>query len=219
MSSFHYILRYNEKDVVKERMQSVKIKRFLFYVIGLFVLTAGITLTIKSDIGAGAWDALNVGLSEKIGFTVGTWVILVGVILIIVNALLMKAWPDFFALITIIVTGLFIDFWLITLFSNWTITDVFFAYAVFIIGMIFIGLGIAIYLQAKFAVIPIDGLMLAIHHRTGLSIRTSKTAGELIALLAALLLGGPIGVGTIAITFGIGPLVQFFYPTFEKMNA
>ncbi|MFP3338738.1 hypothetical protein R0J91_12205, partial [Micrococcus sp. SIMBA_131] len=68
----------------------MKMKRFLFYVVGLFVLTAGITLTIKSDIGAGAWDALNVGLSETIGFTVGSWVIIVGMILIIVNAILMR---------------------------------------------------------------------------------------------------------------------------------
>lgn len=194
-------------------------KRFLFYVIGLFILTAGVTLTIKSDIGAGAWDALNVGLSDTFGLTVGSWVIIVGIILIIINAFLMKAWPDFLALITIVVTGLFIDFWLITVFENWQIQDVFVAYAVFVAGMILIALGIAIYLQAKFAVIPIDGLMLAIHSKTGLSIRTSKTVGELLALLAAVLFSGPIGVGTIIITFGIGPLVQFFYPTFEKMNA
>ncbi len=200
-------------------MQQVKLKRFMFYVIGLLVLTAGITLTIKSDIGAGAWDALNVGLSETIGLTVGSWVIIVGIVLIIINALLMKAWPDFFALITIFVTGLLIDFWLIAIFDNWTIEGIFLAYTVFIVGMILIGLGIAIYMQAKFAVIPIDGLMLAIHHRTGLTIRTSKTIGELMALLAAVLLGGPIGIGTLFITFGIGPLVQFFYPTFEKMNA
>ncbi|MGB8000141.1 MAG: membrane protein [Anaerobacillus sp.] len=197
----------------------MKLKRFMFYVIGLLVLTAGITLTIKSDIGAGAWDALNVGLSETIGLTVGSWVIIVGIVLIIINALLMKAWPDFFALITIFVTGLLIDFWLIAIFDNWTIEGIFLAYTVFIVGMILIGLGIAIYMQAKFAVIPIDGLMLAIHHRTGLTIRTSKTIGELMALLAAVLLGGPIGIGTLFITFGIGPLVQFFYPTFEKMNA
>ncbi|MDQ0484108.1 YczE/YyaS/YitT family protein [Guptibacillus hwajinpoensis] len=194
-------------------------KRFLFYVIGLFILTAGVTFTIKSDIGAGAWDALNVGLSDTFGLTVGSWVIIVGIILIIINAFLMKAWPDFLALITIVVTGAFIDFWLITVFKNWQIQDVFMAYAVFVAGVILIALGIAIYLQAKFAVIPIDGLMLAIHSKTGLSIRTSKTVGELLALLAALLFSGPIGVGTIIITFGIGPLVQFFYPTFEKMNA
>ncbi|TKD68325.1 YczE/YyaS/YitT family protein [Pseudalkalibacillus hwajinpoensis] len=194
-------------------------KRFSFYVIGLFILTAGVTLTIKSDIGAGAWDALNVGLSHTIGFTVGSWVIIVGIILIIVNAFLMKAWPDFLALITIIVTGVFVDFWLITVFESWQIQDVFVAYAVFAAGMILIALGISIYLQAKFAVIPIDGLMLAIHRKTGLSIRTSKTVGELLALLAAVLFSGPIGIGTIIITFGIGPLVQFFYPTFEKMNA
>ncbi|MGA9288271.1 MAG: membrane protein, partial [Anaerobacillus sp.] len=131
----------------------MKLKRFMFYVIGLLVLTAGITLTIKSDIGAGAWDALNVGLSETIGLTVGSWVIIVGIVLIIINALLMKAWPDFFALITIFVTGLLIDFWLIAIFDNLIIGGIFIAYIVFIVGMVLIGLGIAIYMQAKFAVI------------------------------------------------------------------
>lgn len=191
----------------------------MFYVIGLLVLTSGVSLTIKSQFGAGAWDALNVGLSESIGLTVGSWVAIVGVILIFINAALMKAKPDFLALITIFVTGLYVDFWLITVFGNWTVQGGAMSLVVFALGMMLISIGVAIYLQANFAVIPIDGLMLAIHHRTGMSFRTSKTIGEVLALIAAFVFSGPIGIGTLLITFGIGPLVQFFYPTFKKLSA
>jgi uncharacterized membrane protein YczE len=35
---------------------------------------------------------------------------------------------------------------------------------------------------------------------------------EVAALVVGLLLGGTVGVGTLAFTFGIGPLVQVFLP-------
>lgn len=40
----------------------------------------------------------------------------------------------------------------------------------------------------------------------------AKTIGEVGALLLALLFAGPIGLGTIIITFAIGPLIQLCNP-------
>ena len=37
-------------------------------------------------------------------------------------------------------------------------------------------------------------------------------------LVVGLLLGGTIGIGTVAFTFGIGPLVQFFLPRLRLRN-
>jgi uncharacterized protein len=45
----------------------------------------------------------------------------------------------------------------------------------------------------------------------------AKTIGEIIALIPAILLQGPIGIGTIIITFTIGPFVQLCFPYFEKL--
>ena len=42
--------------------------------------------------------------------------------------------------------------------------------------------------------------------------RIARTSIEAVVLVAGLLLGGSIGIGTVAFTFGIGPLVQFFLP-------
>lgn len=192
----------------------LKTARILSYIFGLIILSFGITLTIKSQIGTGAWDALNVGLARII-FTVGTWVILVGIILIIINAILLKKRPDFYALITIVIVGLNIDFWLFILNpldpKTWLMK-----FIIFSVGLVLLAFGITVYLQAKFAPVPIDNLMIAIHTRFGVSISVAKTIGELIALTFAFIFKGPIGIGTILVTLLIGPIIHFFYPRVEK---
>ncbi|MCA1032614.1 DUF6198 family protein [Bacillus timonensis] len=193
------------------------IRRSLFFVIGLFIISFGVGLTIKADLGAGAWDALNVGLSNTIGLTVGSWVIIVGVILIFVNAVLLKKKPEYLAVITIFLVGMFIDFWLLLIMKNLDPDQFIVKLVLFAVGLLFLAMGIAIYLQAKFPLIPIDNFMIAIRERLHVSLGMAKTIGELTALLLAFLFNGPIGLGTILVTFLIGPIIQFFFPYFERL--
>src|SRR3989337_2588400 len=90
------------------RMASWK-KRLIIYLLGLVTLALGIALAIRAGIGTGAWDALNVGLERHLGLTVGSWVILVGLIMVLINAVLTKSKPEFTALITVFVIGPFVD--------------------------------------------------------------------------------------------------------------
>jgi uncharacterized membrane protein YczE len=64
------------------------------------------------------------------------------------------------------------------------------------------------YLQTNFAANPIDQLMISLNERFQLSYMTAKTIGEVSALIFAFALQGPIGIGTIIITFFIGPIIQ-----------
>jgi len=191
--------------------------RFLFFIIGLFIMTFGVCLTIKADLGAGAWDALNVALTEKIGFTIGTWVMAAGALLIIVNAILFKKRPDILAVITFVFIGFLIDFWMNIGFDAWQVEQFFVKLIALILGIAIIGFGASIYLQAKFPLNPIDNFMMAIKARLRVNLMAAKTIGELIALIPAYFLDGPIGVGTIIITFAVGPFIQLFFPSFEKL--
>jgi uncharacterized membrane protein YczE len=193
------------------------IYRFLFYIVGLFFISFGVTLTIKADLGTGAWDALNVGLYKTIGFTVGTWVIIVGLVLIVINALLLKRFPEFLAIVTITITGFFIDFWLEFIFKHWSPSGLGLRFFLLLLGLMIISVGIAIYLQAKFPLIPIDQFMMALKEKLRITLMTAKTIGELLALILAFFFHGPIGIGTIVITILIGPFIQFFFPKFERL--
>ncbi|WHY78742.1 membrane protein [Neobacillus sp. WH10] len=192
--------------------------RLLFFIIGLSIMTFGVCMTIEAaDIGVGAWDALNVVLTEKVGLSVGKWVMIDGAVLVMVNSLLLKSRPDLLSLLTIIFIGSLVDFWLITVFDLFSMEQFIAKLGMLLVGILIIGFGAAIYLQAKFPQSPIDNFMLAIKERLHVNLMTAKTLGEITALVPAFFLKGPISYGTIIITFTVGPAIQLFFPYFEKL--
>lgn len=200
--------------IMKDLMYSI-----MFYVLGMLTLSFGITMLILSNLGVGAWDALFVGLSNIFGMTVGTWIFLVGIVLIIINKFLLQSKFDYSAVITIFLIGLFIDFWLLVVFDGVMITEMTARIGLLGLGILGMGAGIGMYLQLDFARNPIDNLMMAVHYRTGLSLAVSKSGLEILIMIIAFLIGGPIGIGTVIVAFGIGPLVQFFFKRTAKVKA
>jgi hypothetical protein len=71
------------------------------------------------------------------------------------------------------------------------------------------------YIGARFGPGPRDGLMTGIVRRwPRLSIRVVRTGIEVLVLGTGFLLGGTVGVGTVAYALAIGPLAQLFLPFF-----
>jgi len=185
------------------------VRRVLFFIAGIFILTLGVSLTIKTGLGAGAWDALSVGESKTFGLSVGKWVIINGIILLFVNAFLQKKRPQWLAIITFTLIGQCIDFWLYVIFEDISFSSYFIRICTLIIGMLLLALGVATYLQPKFPTNPIDNLMISLHKRFGISLGVAKTIGEVFAFVLAFLLHGSIGMGTVIITLFIGPIIQW----------
>ena len=52
------------------------IKRYIIFLIGILVMTLGVSLTVKSEVGAGAYDSINFGLANlfKISVSIAIWV-------------------------------------------------------------------------------------------------------------------------------------------------
>jgi len=190
--------------------------KFVFYVIGILVLTLGIALTIQSDLGTSPFDALLVGLSENVGLTVGSWEIIAALMLICCNALLSKRRPEILGLLTAIITGFGIDLWLFLL-QGWPGPELGPGqWVCFAFGLIVIGLGTATYLHTNFAPIPVDRLTLIIRGLTKTNLFFARTLVYLAFLLVAVLLKGPIGIGTIlTVCFG-GLILNFFMPIIRK---
>lgn len=190
--------------------------KYLFYVLGILLLTLGISLTIQSNFGTSPFDALLVGLSKKVGLTVGSWEIAIAIVLIFLNSLLKRKRPEFLGLITSVITGFGIDMWLFLLNDfitpeRWSSKFVFFG-----LGLIVIGLGSAIYLQTNFAPIPVDHLMLIIQELTGMSMMFSKTLIYLLFMTMAFIFNGPIGIGTLLTVCAGGPILNYFLPLVTK---
>ncbi len=198
-------------------MKSLSRKKYIFYGLGILILTLGISITIQSDLGTSPFDALLVGLSIKVGLTVGSWEIIIAFIMIFCNSFLKKQRPEFLGLQTALITGLGKDIWLFLL-HHLIRPELWFSKLFCLgIGLIFIGLGTAIYLHTNFAPIPVDRLMLIIRDLTRMNILFSRTLIYLLFLMMAIIFNGPIGIGTLLTVCLGGPILNYFIPFIEKV--
>ncbi|MGM0749419.1 YczE/YyaS/YitT family protein [Bacillus atrophaeus] len=191
--------------------------KYTFYVLGILILTLGISFTIQSDLGTSPFDAVVVGLSKNVGLTVGSWEIIIAFILICCNSFLKRQRPEILGLLTAFITGIGIDMWLFLL-HNLLTPDLWYSKVIcFGIGLVVIGLGTATYLHTNFAPIPVDRLTLIIKELTRTNIFFSRTFIYLLFLIVAIILNGPIGVGTLLTVCLGGLILNSFMPFTEKI--
>ncbi|MBT2695854.1 YitT family protein, partial [Bacillus sp. ISL-40] len=87
----------------------------------------------------------------------------------------------------------------------------------FIIGLVVIGFGTAIYLHTNFAPIPVDRLTLIIQELTRTNIFLSRTFVYLVFLIMAMIFNGPIGIGTLLTVCLGGIILNYFMPLTKKV--
>nr|WP_242522368.1 YitT family protein [Bacillus velezensis] len=176
------------------------------------ILTFGISVTIQSDLGTSPFDALIVGLSVHAGLTVGSWEIIIAFLLICCNSMLKRQRPEFSGMITAFITGIGIDMWLFFLHRVITPELWYGKAGCFAIGLVVIGIGTATYLHTNFAPIPVDRLTLIVRDLTGRSIFFSRTFIYFIFFILAVMLKGPVGIGTLLTVCLGGIILHFFMP-------
>nr|WP_206761717.1 MULTISPECIES: YitT family protein [Bacillus amyloliquefaciens group] len=176
------------------------------------ILTFGISVTIQSDLGTSPFDALIVGLSVHAGLTVGSWEIIIAFLLICCNSMLKRQRPEFSGMMTAFITGIGIDMWLFFLHRVITPELWYGKAGCFAIGLVVIGIGTATYLHTNFAPIPVDRLTLIVRDLTGRSIFFSRTVIYFIFFILAVMLKGPVGIGTLLTVCLGGVILHFFMP-------
>ena len=184
--------------------------KVIFYLVGLCIMGLGIALNAISNFGAGPWDAVNIGLSYHINLSVGTCMNLVAIFNLIIGGILNKEFPKITPLITSIVLGIFIDLGFL-IFQNISANTSSMEFILFLISLPIISTGISIYLVSNLPNTPLDYFMLAIKSKFNLSLMTGKIVSESSGLVIGLLLGGPIGLGSLIIVFAIGPMMQVLH--------
>jgi len=196
-------------------MKQAFFTRCLFFLTGILLLSLGITLTIKGQIfGVGSWDVLHIGLTKSMGLTIGTWSILIGLAILAFDMVVTKRFPLPGTFIDMFLAGIFIDifnYWLPDIDGFWMQL---FSY---VSGLVLLGWGCGMYMVANLGIGPRDTLMLLMVHKLGWSVTRSRTTMEVTVAILGFLLGGPIGIGTALMAFGLGPIVQFALTFNEKL--
>ncbi|MFB4163796.1 YitT family protein [Alteribacillus sp. JSM 102045] len=188
--------------------------RWLIFIAGLMIMSFGIAMMIRAELGSAPWDVLHIGLQSQLGLTVGTWSIIIGIFIIGTTSLLLKELPQAGGIVNMVLVGVFIDIFLFLL----STPDLFFMKLLMLLtGIIIIGYGIGIYIAPECGAGPRDSLMIALQEKTGWKVSRVRGIMEITVLTAGWLLGGPVFLGTILFCFGIGQVVGFALPQCRKL--
>ena len=187
------------------------VRRLVQLYLGLTLYGLSMALMIRSHLGLDPWDVFHQGLSELTGLSFGTVTIGVGALVLLLWIPLRQR-PGLGTVSNVVVIGLVVDATLALLPTGGPFSV---RIAMLITGIVANGAATALYLGARLGPGPRDGLMTGyVARRPGLSIRLVRTVIEVTVLALGALLGGTVGVGTVAYALAIGPLAQFFIPLF-----
>lgn len=184
-------------------------QRSLFFLSGLLFISLGINITISSGFGVGGWDAADIGMVKHFGMSIGFWLNIFSCLYLLISAVLVKERIKLECFLTSFILGVGIDLWNL-FFSQIHIKFPLFQFFLFLLGITCTSIGAGLYLVSNFPVNPIDHMMVCITKRFHISITLSKYIVEGSGMLLGLLLGGPVGIGTILMILIFGPMIQFF---------
>jgi uncharacterized membrane protein YczE len=178
--------------------------------VGLLLYGCASSLLVLSRLGLDPWDVFHQGLSRTFGLAIGTWTILVGVI-VLLAWIPLRQLPGIGTISNVILVGAVMNVILGHVGAphalGWRI-------ACLVVGVFSCGVATGLYIGAGLGPGPRDGVMTGLAAR-GHSIRVVRTGLEVAVLVAGWRLGGTVGAGTLVYALSIGPLAHVFIPLFS----
>lgn len=203
--------------------------RILIYIIGVFLMSLGIGISIYADLGVSPVSSVAYAVSLATGFTVGTLTIAtnffyVGIQVLITRKLDIK--EAFIQLVIAFMFGFFIDssLFLVRTFlpepSNFLMQWLY-----LIISLFIIALGLTGYINMNFTLMPYDELTNVISRHYRISYGQARIVGDTSNVVLALVIGlvflssfGSVGIGTVVASLSVGRIINLLLKINEKYD-
>lgn len=202
-------------------------KNYTILIIGLFIMSFGVALSVKSDLGTTPISCIPNVLKYAVPLSLGMITIIFNFLLIVIQVLILKS--DFerkqwMQIVVTVIFGYFIDFALYIL-TPIEPTNYMSQWILCIISCFIIGLGVYFEVMSNAIVLPGEGVSLAVRHVTHIEFGKLKTAFDtsnvVIGAILSLVLYGSfqgIGLGTIFAGIVVGYIVRGYRQLFNKFK-
>lgn len=186
-------------------------RRIAQLVAGLFLYGVAIALMVRAGIGVGPWDVLTLGVVAHTGWDYGLVTNLIGAVVLLLWIPIRQK-PGVGTVLNVLLIGPSASIGL-ALIPQQTVPWM--QGLVFACGLALLAVATGLYIGARLGPGPRDGLMTGLVRRTGWKVWIVRTGIEVSVLSVGWLLGGQVGVGTLAFALLIGPMVNVTLPFFR----
>jgi uncharacterized membrane protein YczE len=190
-------------------------RRVTQLLVGLFLYGFAIAMMIQAGIGVSPWDVLSQGVSLQTGIGFGWVTIIIGAVVLLLWIPIRQK-PGVGTVLNVLLIGPAAEFGLAVLPRG---TELWNQVLLFAGGLALLAIATGLYIGARFGPGPRDGLMTGIHERYGIRIWIVRTVIEVTVLSIGWVLGGTVGVGTVAFALLIGPMVNVTLPLLRVPEA
>lgn len=201
-------------------------KRLLIYVLGLFIMTVGVSFSIKSNLGVSPVSSIPYTITLLSGIEMGKATILFHIVLILMQIVILRKdfkRKNFTQLVVAILFGYF------TTFSNDLMTflptteDYVCRLLYLFLSIILVAIGIFLYLPSDIVPLAGEGAMQALSQKNKIAFPKVKVGFDIsMVLISAITCWfvlerfGSVGVGTILSAIMVGIVLNFIMKLFRK---
>ncbi|MGA0970686.1 MAG: YczE/YyaS/YitT family protein [Ilumatobacteraceae bacterium] len=189
-------------------------RRSAMLVVGLALYGVSLALVLRGGLGLAPWDVFHEGVADRIDQPIGRVIIVTSFVVLLLWIPIGER-PGVGTLANAVLVGASVD---ATLAVIGDVDPLAARIALMAGGVALNGVATGLYIGARMGPGPRDGLMTGIARR-GYSVRVVRTVIELIVVAIGVVLGGTIGVGTLAYAVGIGPIAHVTIPFFSRWSA
>lgn len=184
---------------------------------GTVILALGIFLILSETNGADPMSVFLQGIHLKTGLQIGTINQLLNGSILFLVFLLDRSSIGIASIIYVTCIGFFMNLF----FAHIPYESMGGALSIgmTIMGVILIGIGAAVYVFADYGAGAVEGLMVVLNRRTGLSLTGIRMVIDSSFVAVGFLLGGVVGIGTIAGVLLVGPTIEGTLHLLKKISA
>ncbi len=214
-----------------ERKIKFNLKNISFYFLGFFILSLGVNLMLRSNLGAGPWDTvtanLHVLLSKQFSFiTLGTVSFVISFTIMSVVLLYTRKWVLIGMIIPMFFVAFTIDLWDIVLLGDFEPQAIAFKITISIIGAVLIPLGLSFVIASNFPAFVFDEFTFMMMDITNIkSVTIIRLGIEALGVSLGILFGflagiqfGDVGIASIIVVIMLPPLLEFFLQKLGAIN-
>ena len=185
-------------------------KRTVIMFMSIILMGFAVSVFSYSGMGVDPFTALNMSISAKLGVSFGLFQMCMNGVVLVLVALTSKHLISLGTVVNMTGVGYVCEFFT-SIYKEILPTEISFsAQLIFMaLGVFLLSLSASLYFNCNMGVSPYDALGFVMEDNIKLKYKWSRVITDLICTLIALVLDGPIGIGTVVTAFCMGPVIAF----------
>lgn len=187
--------------------------------VGLIIAHLGVTMFLISELGTDTFTVFVQGLSILSGLSIGTVHVITLCLIMLLLLIFTKGYIKPGSVICAFFGGPIIDFFLWVFDGRISAASpMYLRILVMILGLVILALGMSVVIQSEAGTGPNDLVAIVLTDKLKrFQFRWVRVGCDVFFVIFGYLLGGVVGVGTVAAVILTGPVVQFWLPRSQKL--